>query len=160
MGNPFFLASNATGMVEARSGPEELEVEVQGRKIRGTPLSMGNPHFVVFVNDLIRCPVETWGPAIETAPIFPAGTNVEFVEVVDEQNLAQRTWERGAGATQACGSGASASAAVAIASGRVNSPVKVKLPGGTLEVRWDKNGSVYLSGEAVEVFRGHLTAPG
>jgi diaminopimelate epimerase len=156
MGAPLFLAPGASGMVESKGGAEEIVIEHQGMKITGTPLSVGNPHFVVFVDDVTTCPVEEWGPAIERASFFDKGTNAEFVQVLDRHTLKQRTWERGAGETPACGTGATAAAAVAIAFGRAKSPVEVKLAGGVLDLRSDDAGSIYMAGAATEVFRGEI----
>ncbi|MBU0753625.1 MAG: diaminopimelate epimerase [Planctomycetes bacterium] len=154
MGSPLFLMPGPSGMVEAESGP--AEISVAACKVSGTPLSMGNPHFVVFVENLEQCPVAEWGMQIEGTGLFKRGTNVEFVQILKETRLAQRTWERGAKETLACGTGAAASAAVAIAYGWAKSPVEVRLPGGSLFLRWDSRGPVYLSGDAVEVFHGEV----
>ena len=125
-------------------------------EIEGTPVSMGNPHFVVFVDALEDFPVAECGSLIEKSSSFPEGTNVEFARILDETALVQRTWERGVGETLACGTGASAVAAVAIRRGWVKSPLTVKLTGGDVGIRWDGKGSIFLSGEAVEVFRGEI----
>jgi diaminopimelate epimerase len=156
MGAPLFLLPTASGMIESKRGAEEIEIEKDGQKILGTPLSVGNPHFVVFVDDVDACPVGEWGPAIERSPLFDQGTNVEFVQILDRQTLKQRTWERGAGETPACGTGATAAAAAAIAFGRAASPMEVKLGGGILAIRWQGKGPIYMCGEAVEVFRGEI----
>jgi len=110
----------------------------------------------LYLEDLQRCPVEEWGSAIEGAGLFERGTNVEFVQILGEQRLLQRTWERGAKETLSCGSGAAAAAVVAVAFGWAKSPVEVRLTGGTLNLRWDGKGPVYLSGDAVEVFTGEV----
>jgi diaminopimelate epimerase len=119
-------------------------------------VSMGNPHCVVFVSDVDNFPVEVAGPKIERHPAFPQRTNVEFVQVVSESELKVRVWERGAGLTLACGTGACASLVVAARTGRTERKAKVHLPGGTLTIEWRDDNRVYMTGPAVEVFRGEL----
>jgi len=124
-------------------------------------VSMGNPHAVFFTDE----PVEKYGAQIETHPRFPERTNVEFVQVEGPQTIRVRVWERGAGITLACGTGACASAVASIATGRVKSPVTVKLPGGILTIHWsmDSNGSkgpVLMEGPAEEVFSGQYPIAG
>jgi diaminopimelate epimerase len=135
---------------------EEVTVAVKGKMIRGIPVSMGNPHLVIIVEGVDAFAVEEYGPALEKAPEFPEGTNVAFVEVLAPDTLKQRTWERGAGETWACGTGASAAAAAAIRRGLVQSPVTVKLKGGDLRIRWNPPDSLFMAGEAEEVFRGEM----
>ncbi|RMF19461.1 MAG: diaminopimelate epimerase [Candidatus Dadabacteria bacterium] len=121
-------------------------------------VSMGNPHLVLFLptrTDLNALPIESIGPLIERDPAFPSRINVEFV-VLQDQTLHTRVWERGAGATQACGTGACAVAAAAIATGRAASPVTVQLPGGPLDIDWDGADILWMTGEAVHVFSGTL----
>jgi diaminopimelate epimerase len=117
---------------------------------------MGNPHAVVFVESAERAEVRRLGPLIEAHPRFAKRTNVEFVERVDAQTLNVRVWERGAGITQACGTGACAAAVTALATGRVRGRVEVSLPGGSLWIRWDQGGPVLMEGPAEEVFRGEF----
>jgi len=158
MGVPVFLDLAGSGDGAAyRTGEGEISLALEDRTISGTAVSMGNPHFVVFVDDLESCPVREHGPVIEKHPSFPHGTNVEFIKVLDRHTLSQRTWERGVGETIACGTGAAAAAAAAVRRSAVKSPVRISLRGGSLTVRWDgKNGPLWLSGEALEVFRGEL----
>lgn len=153
MGVPAFLAL-PPGSAKPGEAPGAFTVEAGGGIFSGTPVSMGNPHFVVFVEDVDACPVQEQGSRIEGAPCFPDGTNVEFVQVLGEGAMKQRTWERGVGETLACGTGAAAAAAAAIRQGAVSSPVKMGLRGGDLFIRWDGEGTLFLSGAAVEVFRG------
>jgi diaminopimelate epimerase len=122
---------------------------------------MGNPHAVVFVPDPAAVPLEVVGPSLETHPAFPARTNVEFCRVVDPGRLRVRVWERGAGITLACGTGACAAVVAARLRGYVDERVAVELPGGELEVSWpgDPLGAglsrpVVLRGPAVHVFDG------
>ncbi len=138
----------------------DVPLEVDGEAFRVTPVSMGNPHCVIFVEDPERIPLATLGPRIEHHPAFPARTNVEFVAVRGPRALEQRTWERGTGETLACGSGACASAVAAILGGRTERELEVRLRGGVLAIRWPReDGPVILSGPAAHVFDGELEWP-
>lgn len=121
-----------------------------------TAVSMGNPHCVVFVDDVEDAPVHTLGPVIETHPAFPKKTNVEFVEVTDRATIKVRVWERGVGETLACGTGACAAVVATSLSGRGGREMTVELPGGELEISWAKDGRVLMTGSATEVFTGTL----
>lgn len=118
-------------------------------------LSIGNPHVVFFVPDAGAVPLETLGPEIETDALFPDKVNVGVAQVTAE-GLTLRVWERGAGLTRACGTGAVAAAVAGIRRGLVKSPVAVTLPGGTVEVAWAPGGSATLSGPATRVFGGEI----
>lgn len=131
---------------------------VDGQTLRVTAVSMGNPHCVTFVPDSGRAPVETLGPKVETHPAFPRRTNVEFVEVLSRREVRQRTWERGAGETWACGTGAAAVCVAGSLTGRTDRQVTVHLVGGDLEVEWTADEHVIQVGPTVEVFTG--TWPG
>jgi diaminopimelate epimerase len=119
-----------------------------------TCVSMGNPHAVIFVDDLSRFPVSFYGPLIENHPIFPKRTNVEFIEVVNLQEVKMRVWERGSGETMACGTGASAVAVATNIKGFTDRAVTVHLVGGDLLVEWAKDNHVYMTGPALRVFEG------
>lgn len=121
---------------------------------RGTAVSMGNPHLVVFVDDVSSIDLGRVGPQLETHPLFPSRVNVHFVEVASRRRLIQRTWERGAGETLACGTGACAVAVAAHLTDRGDSAVQVDLPGGTLEVEVSTSGNVFMTGPAATVYRG------
>ena len=137
----------------------EVPLEVDGRVLRVTTVSMGNPHCVIFVDDPASEPVETLGPKIENHPVFPRRTNVEFVAVRSRRKLEQRTWERGTGETLACGSGACAVIVAAVLAGRADRELEIQLRGGTLEMRWpDPAGPVWMTGPAEHVFDGELDA--
>lgn len=142
--------------------PKEGEaLEVEGRAQRFFEVNVGNPHAVLFVDRVKEHPVEALGPKIENHGRFPKRTNVEFVEVEGPDAIRVRVWERGAGITLACGTGACASAVASIASGRVKSPVSVHLPGGTLKISWEGQGKpVMMEGPAEEVFRGEYVLSG
>jgi diaminopimelate epimerase len=133
----------------------EVRVPEAGVEADGTRVSTGNPHAVFFVEDVAAVPLETLGPRVEHHPAFPNRTNVEFVQVRDSGNLKVRVWERGAGATLACGTGACAAMVAARVRGLVDKTATLELPGGTLEVRWPGPGQeVVLSGPAVRVYDG------
>jgi diaminopimelate epimerase len=130
-------------------------LELLGERLSVTCLSMGNPHCVTFVDDVEQFPVERFGPVIEHHELFPRRTNVEFVQVVSPAELAMRVWERGAGETLACGTGASASAVAAHLTGRAGRKVVLHLRGGDLKVAWDeRTDHVFITGPAEEVFTG------
>jgi len=140
------------------TGPENqafVDREV-GEGFRGTAVSMGNPHLVIFVDDVAKIDLEHIGPVLERHPLFPNRTNVHFVQVVDRGHLIQRTWERGAGATMACGTGACASAVAAMLTDRADRTVEVRLPGGTLEIEIAADGRVFMTGPAETVFEGEI----
>ncbi|MDI6711335.1 MAG: diaminopimelate epimerase [Bacillota bacterium] len=125
-----------------------------GRTFNVTAVSMGNPHCVIFVPDLDAVPLETLGPVLETHPAFPRKTNVEFVQLLSPEAVRVRVWERGAGPTLACGTGACAVAVAANLNGLTGRRVSVHLPGGVLEIEWAGDGHVYMTGPAVKVFEG------
>lgn len=133
----------------------DRELQVLDRVFRINCVSMGNPHCVIFVNDVASFPVTTYGPAIEHHPLFPRRTNVEFVELLTANEVRQRTWERGAGETLACGTGAAAVTVAGLLTGRTGNQLLNHLAGGDLELSWDGNGEVYMTGPAVEVFSGN-----
>lgn len=132
-------------------------IRVDGKEIRGTCVSMGNPHCVIFVEDPKAYPVEKLGPQLERHHLFPQRTNVEFVKVISPKQIEMRVWERGAGETLACGSGACAAAVASVLNGHTERSVTVKLPGGHLEVEWNREDDhVYMTGDAATVFKGEV----
>ncbi len=134
----------------------DYPLEVAGREWRITAVSMGNPHAVVRVDNVDELDLREIGPQFEHHPFFPNRVNTEFIEVVGDNELKMRVWERGSGETLACGTGASASTVAAILNGWVKGPkVRLHLLGGDLEVEWNReNNHVYLYGPAEEVFHG------
>ena len=134
----------------------EKSIEVAGRKFSFSSVSMGNPHCVIYVDDVVRFPVEQIGPLIETHAYFPRKVNVEFVQILNKGEVVQRTWERGSGETWACGTGASAVAAVGFRLGRTASRLNLHLTGGDLLLEYEGKGSVFMTGNAVEVFQGEI----
>ncbi|MCB9418624.1 MAG: diaminopimelate epimerase [Ardenticatenaceae bacterium] len=129
---------------------------VDGELLRATAVSIGNPHCVIFHNDLSN--IHRLGPQIETAPIFPQRTNVQLVQVIDEHTIRITIWERGAGFTLASGTSASAAAGTAVRMGYCTSPVEVQMDGGTAQVEIDDNWNVMLVGEVTAVYEGTLSA--
>ncbi|MBQ6601813.1 MAG: diaminopimelate epimerase [Eubacterium sp.] len=135
---------------------EDKTVQTEDGNVTGVPVSVGNPHYVVFIEDMENVPLYTLGPVLEKHPAFPGGVNVEFVQVLSDNRLRMRVWERGSGVTMACGTGACASAAAAVRKGccRADSPVFVELDGGTLEILIGKDLSVLMTGPAETVYEG------
>jgi diaminopimelate epimerase len=139
----------------AAEGPViDQPLEVAGREWRVTCVSMGNPHCVVFVDDPAALPLAEIGPRFEHHPFFPRRVNTEFVRVAGPARLEMRVWERGAGETMACGTGACAAAVASARTGRTGREVVVALPGGELEIDWREDDRVLMTGDAVEVFEG------
>jgi diaminopimelate epimerase len=138
-----------------RSVLEKLEVD--GKLIEITTVSMGNPHAVIFVDLLDKAPVTRLGPRIEADKRFPEKTNVEFVEVISEKEIKMKVWERGAGETLACGTGACASLVAACLAGKTGKIATVHLAGGDLFIEWEnQNNHVYKTGPAKTVFEGRI----
>ncbi len=136
----------------------EEPVEVCGEIYRVTCVSMGNPHCVIFVDNVKDFPVERIGSALEHSSMFPEGVNVEFIRVVNSAELEMRVWERGSGETMACGTGACASVAAAVATGKTQRSVTVHLLGGDLSIEWPGDtGELFMSGPAKFVFEGTIS---
>lgn len=159
MGEPIWAGLRIPTTIDA---PEVLErtVEVAGRSFTFGSVSMGNPHCVIYVDDVATFPVEQIGPLIETHPLFPRKVNVEFVQILSQGEVIQRTWERGSGETWACGTGASAVAAIGYKLGKTGSRLTIHLTGGDLTLEYDGKGSVFMTGNAVEVFQGEVDSLG
>jgi diaminopimelate epimerase len=132
-------------------------IEVLGRQLKMTCISMGNPHAVFFCNDVKAIDLERFGPAIENHKLFPQRTNVHFVLVNSHGELTMRTWERGSGITLACGTGACAVCAAGVLTEQTNRVCKAHLPGGDLDLNWcEADDCVYMTGPATEVFNGEF----
>ena len=156
MGVPVFEPEKIPVVAEGKS-VVDMPVTVDGRKYRITAVSMGNPHAVIFVEDTKNFPIEKIGPLFERHEMFPERVNTEFVKVLDRENISMRVWERGSGETWACGTGACASAVASVINGYTDGKVPVHMLGGNLHIRYDgEGGQVYMTGPAVEVFRGEL----
>jgi diaminopimelate epimerase len=134
----------------------EQPLEVAGRRWVVTCVSMGNPHCVVFVDDVVALPLAEIGPHFERHPFFPHRVNTEFVRVVGRERLEMRVWERGVAETLACGTGACAAAVAAARTGRTGRRVVVGLPGGELEIDWRSDDRVLMTGDAIHVFDGRV----
>lgn len=153
MGAPCFeperipVACRAESMID-------MPVEVDGKELRLAAVSMGNPHGVVFVDSFDGDIVSELGPRLENHPIWPEKANIEFVRIDDAHNLSMRAWERGAGETMACGTGACAAAAAAVATGRAQWPVTMRLIGGNLGLDLSADGHIMMTGPAVTEYSG------
>ena len=159
LGEPIFQRK----LIPMQCAPGEEENQVINEKIylddhesfELTAVSLGNPHCVIWVNDLDNFPVEKYGSIIENYSLFPNRINVEFIEMIDEDIIKQRTWERGVGETLSCGTGAAAAVIVGVIQGKIKRKSKVDFKGGLLEIYWsEKDNHVYMTGPCKSVFEG------
>jgi diaminopimelate epimerase len=132
------------------------ELTVLDKTFKITCVSMGNPHCIIYVDDVDNFPVATYGPLIENHQLFPRRTNVEFIQIISRTEVKQRTWERGAGETLACGTGASAVCVAGVLNNLTDRTILNHLAGGDLELEWVENGPVFMTGPATEVFSGEI----
>ena len=158
MGPPRFLPAEIP-VDAAGADPLHLPLEAAGRRFEVSAVGMGNPHCVLRVDDVEGFPVAEVGPALEAHPAFPHHTNVEFVAVLSPAHVRQRTFERGVGETDACGTGACASMVALRRLGLVATAVDVELNGGTLRIEWPDSGSVFMTGPAETVFSSEVAVP-
>ncbi len=159
MGEPVLEGSLIPTKLEGRV--TDYPLEVKDRKFLITCVSMGNPHAVIFVDNVLDFPIIRYGPAIENNPLFPKRTNVEFIQIMNRTEFRMRVWERGAGETMACGTGASASMVAAVIKGLIERKVTVHLKGGDLLIEWSEaDNRVYMTGPAEEVFEGEIKIQG
>ncbi len=135
---------------------KNLKIEILDKIFDVTCVSMGNPHTVIFVDDVDSFNVKKYGELIEKNKMFPQRTNVEFVEIKDNSNIKMRVWERGTGETLACGTGACASVVACVLNGLTSRNVRVQLLGGNLDILYNDNNHVYMTGPAKTVFEGKL----
>ena len=154
MGRPALTRAEIPMFGEADRDVIDQPIVVGDRRLRMTCLSMGNPHCVIPVGSIEETPWRELGPAIETHELFPNRTNVNFVELISRNEVRMVTWERGAGATLACGTGASAVCVAMHLLGRTERAILAHLPGGDLELEWREDGDVYMTGPAEEVYDG------
>jgi diaminopimelate epimerase len=158
MGVPRLLASEiptTLGAADAKVINQPLEVEGQTWDV--TCVSMGNPHCITFVEDVAAIALETIGPKFEHHPAFPQRTNTEFIEVISRDYLKMRVWERGAGITLACGTGACASLVAGVLTEKCDRVAIVELPGGSLQIEWSElDQRIYMTGPAERVFTGKV----
>ena len=155
MGTP--LLSNP-GQIAMKTGGMLAEtILADGKEYKGTFVCMGNPHVVIFVDDIKEVDLPAVGPKLENHPLFPERTNVEFVEILPDQSLRMRVWERGSGITMACGTGACATAVAAVLNHKAGRKSWVRMDGGDLHIHWnEKDGHVYMTGPAGKVFEGEI----
>lgn len=136
---------------------KEQPIEMDGERYVGTTVSMGNPHLVIFVNDIEAIDLTVIGPKLENHPLFPGRINVEFAQILGEGKIRMRVWERGSGITQACGTGACATAVAGVVRGKTKRKTKVIMDGGPLTIEWnERSGKVFMTGGAVNVFEGFI----
>lgn len=154
MGNPILTPEQVPVIADGESAVDE-PICVDGVEYRMTCVSMGNPHAVVYMEDVDNLDIEKIGPSFENHERFPNRVNTEFVKVLDRETAQMRVWERGSGETLACGTGACAVAVACILNGLTDNKVRVKLLGGDLLIEWDKEkDTVYMTGPAEIVFDG------
>ncbi|MEM2939439.1 MAG: diaminopimelate epimerase [Candidatus Bathyarchaeia archaeon] len=158
MGNPSFERGRIPVVGEGKFIDEEIKVD--DALFRATCLSVGNPHCVIFVNEVEGFPVEYYGPKIENHSMFPRRINVEFVQVLRKDLLKVRVWERGVGETLACGTGACASVVAGSILGKVDRECTVQLLGGELKIRYAENDRVFMTGPAEKVYSGVIDLEG
>ncbi|MDX1959819.1 MAG: diaminopimelate epimerase [Leptospiraceae bacterium] len=156
MGEPILVPEKIPVIWDNDKRIIEAPLEILGHSLKFTAVSMGNPHAVIFVDDPKTFPVHEVGSKIETHSLFPRRTNVEFVSVLGKDHLFQRTWERGAGETLACGTGACAVAVASNLTGRCGRSVQIDLLGGSLFIDWTEKGNVIMKGPAKTTFQGVL----
>lgn len=153
MGVPSFIAKQ----IPMLGNNNITKIIVNGKIIELNCVSMGNPHAVILTNNIDKLDIEQYGALIENNSIFPERTNVEFVKILDSENIKMRVWERGAKETLACGTGACASAVICSNKGYTKRNINVHLLGGNLNIKWDENDNhVYMNGIAETVFEGQI----
>lgn len=156
MGSPELTAERIPVIAKGEQAVDE-PISVKEKEYRMTCVSMGNPHAVVFMEDVEHLDIEAVGPYFENHERFPKRTNTEFVKIIDRNTVQMRVWERGSGETLACGTGACATVVACVLNGLTDEQVTVKLLGGELEIFWDrKENVVYMTGPATHVFDGEV----
>ncbi len=155
MGAPDFSPAAVPFLTD--SAADSYWLEISGQRVELRVVSMGNPHAVIVVEDIEQAPVASLGPALQSHECFPNRANIGFMQVVTPGRALLRVYERGAGETSACGTGACAAAVVGRRAGLLDADVRIQLPGGSLTVRWEgPDEPVWLTGEAVTVFEGNI----
>jgi diaminopimelate epimerase len=154
MGQPILKGTEVPTTVD-QDVVKDYPIVVDGREFHFTAVSMGNPHCVIYVDDAINMDLQTWGPKLETHPMFPRKINVEFVTVKSRDYADMRVWERGAGPTLACGTGACATLVASVLNGVTDREATISLKGGNLFIEWNEaDNHVYMTGPAQEVYKG------
>jgi diaminopimelate epimerase len=159
MGVPRLLAAEIpTTLAASEAKVIDVPIEVAGKSWSVTCVSMGNPHCITFVEDVAAVALETVGPQFEHNKAFPQRTNTEFIQVIRSDYVKMRVWERGAGVTLACGTGACAAVVAGVLVGKCDRATAVELPGGVLEIEWaEVSGRIYMTGPAQRVFTGCIS---
>ncbi len=156
MGEPI-LEAEKIPVISTEKPVKNLELEAENKKFKFTCVSMGNPHAITIVENTKEFDVEKYGKVLEIDKAFPKKANIEFAQIIDRQNINMRVWERGAGETLACGTGACATAVACNLNGLTDRKVNIELLGGTLNIEWNEiDNHVYMTGPAVTVFDGEL----
>lgn len=156
MGEPI-LEAEKIPVISNEKPVKNLFLNAQGKEFKFTCVSMGNPHAITIVDNTEKFDVEKYGKVLEIDKAFPRKTNVEFAQILDRNNIKMRVWERGAGETLACGTGACATAVACNLNGLTDKRVNIELLGGTLQIEWnEEDNHVYMTGPAVTVFDGEL----
>lgn len=159
MGEPIFEAEKIP-VLSDKYPVKNLKIIAEDKEFIFTCVSMGNPHAVTIIKNVIDFDVQRYGEILEKSKIFPQRANIEFVQILDKENVKMRVWERGTGETLACGTGACATVVTCNLNGYVKNDVNVELPGGILKIKWNKeNNHVYMTGPAITVFRGEIVEP-
>ncbi|WP_321436969.1 diaminopimelate epimerase [uncultured Bacteroides sp.] len=140
--------------------PEHMvakEITINNQTYKATAVSMGNPHLVIYINDIEQIDLPTIGPLLERHPLFPGRINVEFAQKLSNNKVRMRVWERGSGITMACGTGACATAVAGSIIGETGRDVEIIMDGGSLNIKWDEESDkIYMTGDAVTVFEGEI----
>jgi diaminopimelate epimerase len=158
MGEPIFEGLEIPTILDQKKILNET-ISIEDEYFIVSCVSMGNPHCVIFVDEIENCEISRIGPLIEHSKYFPNRVNVSFVEIISENEIKQRTWERGSGETFACGTGASAVTVISFLLGKIQEKVVIHLKGGDLECEYHGEGSVKMKGNAIQVFEGIINIP-
>ncbi|MBQ0061834.1 MAG: diaminopimelate epimerase [Bacteroidales bacterium] len=155
MGEP--VLSNKQQLATPTGSMTAGTITADGIEYIGTYVCMGNPHFVIFVDDVMSIPVSEIGPKLEFNPIFPERCNIEFAQIREDGSIRMRVWERGSGITMACGTGACATAVAACLNNKTGRTSQVEMDGGTLTIEWNENDNrIYMTGPAATAFEGDI----
>ncbi|WP_379153228.1 diaminopimelate epimerase [Paenibacillus sp. sgz5001063] len=156
MGEPVLSGTQIPVAIDAEPVLDQ-PIEADGREFKFTAVSMGNPHCVIYVDDAVGFDLNTWGPKLEVHPLFPRKVNVEFATVLDRGHVDMRVWERGAGPTLACGTGACATLVSSVMNGLTDRSATISLKGGDLYIEWnEQDNHVYMTGPAQVVYTGSI----
>ncbi|AIQ68512.1 diaminopimelate epimerase [Paenibacillus graminis] len=156
MGEPVLSGTQIPVAIDAEPVLDQ-PIEADGRAFKFTAVSMGNPHCVIYVDDAVGFDLATWGPKLEVHPLFPRKVNVEFATVLDRSHVDMRVWERGAGPTLACGTGACATLVSSVLNGLTDRSATISLKGGDLFIEWnEQDNHVYMTGPAQVVYTGSV----